>query len=132
MTEEQFARTKPIKLGVELTPAQRQFLRDFPKQANLLSLTKRATIPGADVVRALIQELEASEDLQLAVAKRIAGSEESPMAREMRLEAARQPYMDALAMFFNVLEDPSHSREEFTAANEAVKEAHKAFADSWE
>ena len=64
-------RTVPFKMTVLLAGDLRQILRDYPERMRLPDRTGKAVIPGADVIRALIRELEGSQELQTAVAKRI-------------------------------------------------------------
>lgn len=69
-------RTVPFKMTVLLAADLRQILREYPEKMRLPDFTGRAYIPGSDVIRSLIRELESNEELQIAVAQRIMAAAE--------------------------------------------------------
>jgi hypothetical protein len=65
------ARAHPYKMTILLEADVRQVLKDYPERMHLPARSGKANIPGAEVIRALLRELEANADLQVAVAKRV-------------------------------------------------------------
>lgn len=64
-------RTKPIKLSVEVSPKQYNYLAEYSR--TVASDKGRPRVPHVEIFRALLEVLEEDEALQWAVEARIAG-----------------------------------------------------------
>lgn len=116
-----------------LTPKQREAAfplstRISEQVKNTLKAITDTGVSQRDAIEYAIMRTYASQEPAV---------EENPEAKARRQAEARQAYMAALGVFFDLVEQPAgdhgaEHRAQFQAANEAVKVAHEAFMDTWE
>jgi hypothetical protein len=94
-----------VKMTVDMTKRQRHIVRDFPDQMGILTNT-----PGAEVVRALVDELEGNGDLREAIAARLRPSGRAAADLKDRREGLVAAYVSANQILVELLQIPDEDK----------------------